>query len=68
MLFRPFPQGKLFKAIAEGMEQGWLDMPGLEAAYGIPLGEVWKPVLEQWERANGTGPSSCLRSPGSSGR
>ena len=51
MLFRPFPQGKLFKAIAEGMEQGWLDMPGLEAAYGIPLGEVWKPVLEQWERA-----------------
>ena len=29
----------------------WLDMPGLEAAYGIPLGEVWKPVLEQWERA-----------------
>ena len=26
-------------------------MPGLEAAYGIPLGEVWKPVLEQWERA-----------------
>ena len=51
MLLRPFPQGKLFKAIAEGMEQGWLDMPGLEAAYGIPLGEVWKPVLEQWERA-----------------
>ena len=51
MLFRPFPQGKLFKAIAEGMEQGWLDIPGLEAAYGIPLGEVWKPVLEQWERA-----------------
>lgn len=46
-------------------------MPGLEAAYGIPLGEVWKPVLEQWERrvlSNGTGPSSCLRSPGSSGR
>ena len=41
----------LQKAIAEGMEQGWLDIPGLEAAYGIPLGEVWKPVLEQWERA-----------------
>lgn len=51
MLFRPFPQGKLFKAVAEGMEQGWLDLPGLEAAYGVPLGQVWNPVLEQWKRA-----------------
>lgn len=62
MLLRPFPQGKLFKAIAEGMEQGWLDMPGLEAAYGIPLGEVWKPCLSNGNGrvlSNGTGPSSC---------
>ncbi len=51
MLFRPVPYGKLFKAVAEGMEQGWLDLRGLEAAYGVPLGDVWKPVLDQWERA-----------------
>lgn len=46
ILLHPFPQGRLFKAIVEGMEQGWLDMPGLEAAYDTPLGEVWKPVPE----------------------
>ena len=51
MLFRPVPYGKLFKAVAEGMEQGWADLRGLEAAYGVPLGDVWKPVLDQWERA-----------------
>lgn len=47
----PVPAGQAVQGHRRGVEQGWLDMPGLEAAYGIPLGEVWKPVLEQWERA-----------------
>ena len=50
-MVRPVPEGKRFKAIAGGMGEGWVDMPGAGAGYGIPLGEVWKPVLEQWERA-----------------
>lgn len=51
MLLRPRPFQNLFKAVTEGMEVGWVDLPALEEEYGAPLRRIWEPVLAQWERA-----------------
>ena len=51
MLARPAPHARLLRAVAEGMEQSWLDLPRLEAEYGVPLARIWKPLFDQWSRA-----------------
>lgn len=41
----------LYRSVAECMEQGWMDVKGLERRFALPLGQIWEPVLAQWQRA-----------------
>lgn len=50
VLFRPEPRHYLYKAIAEGMEQGGLDLEDIEKMYGVAVEEVCRPVLAQWRK------------------
>ena len=50
IMSKPAKDGTMYKAIGEGLEQCWLDIPDLEREFGLPLGEIWKPVLDQWTR------------------
>ncbi|WP_300907510.1 heme anaerobic degradation radical SAM methyltransferase ChuW/HutW [uncultured Desulfovibrio sp.] len=50
MMFRPEPRHYLYKAIAEGMEQGGLDLAELERKYGVAVEDSCRPVLAQWRR------------------
>lgn len=51
MMQRPHSHHYLFKAIAENMEQGRLDLPALEKCFHQPLTAMCQPLLEQWGRA-----------------
>lgn len=51
MLVRPNAHFAFFRAVAEGMEQGWLDMAYLESCYGVAIRAVLRPLLAQWSRA-----------------
>ena len=51
MLVRPAPHASLLRSVAEGMEQSWLDLPSLEAEFGVSLGRIGKPLFDQWSRA-----------------
>ncbi len=51
MLTRPLPKAALFKAVAENLEQGRLDLPCLERRFTLPLGRMLAPLTGQWERA-----------------
>jgi Coproporphyrinogen III oxidase and related Fe-S oxidoreductases len=50
-LQRPVANAALFKAMAGDMEQARLEIPRLERAFGLPLGKILHPLLDQWERA-----------------
>ncbi|CAK7054897.1 MAG: Anaerobilin synthase [Desulfovibrio sp.] len=51
-MLQPAPQRYfLFRAVAEGMEQGCLNLPALEQRFGLPLAKIWSPLLAQWQRA-----------------
>lgn len=51
MLNQPNPRFYLFRAVAEAMEQGWVDFAQLERNYGVEVRPALAPLLEQWERA-----------------
>lgn len=51
MLQRPHVHHMLFRSIAENLEQGWLNMAGLELRFGLPLRDIWQGLLQQWQRA-----------------
>ncbi len=51
MLVRPAPHASLLRSVAEGMEQSWLDLPSLEAEFGVSLDRIGKPLFDQWSRA-----------------
>ena len=48
MAVRPRPRHALFKALAEGMEQGGLDLADLEKNFGVPVQDSCQPLLRQW--------------------
>lgn len=50
MVTQPQANHYFFKAVTEGMEQGWLDMSDLERTYGISVEETCKPLLQQWRK------------------
>ena len=47
---KPLKNASLYKAIAEGMEQGWLDLEKLEKTFGVPVKNIWQDILNQWEK------------------
>ena len=51
MLQAPKRHGRLFRAVAEDLEQGRIDVAALENAFEIKLEERLAPLLAQWERA-----------------
>jgi len=51
MLNQPNPRFYFFRAVAEAMEQGWVDFAQLERTYGVEVRPALAPLLEQWERA-----------------
>ncbi len=51
MMQYPHVHHRLFRTIAEYLEQGWMDLRDLEAQFSLPLWTLWHPLLEQWERA-----------------
>lgn len=51
MLVRPDVRFSFYRAVAAGMEQGWLDLPALEKEYGVQIRSALRPLLEQWRRA-----------------
>ena len=51
MMTRPGPHSALFRAMAENMEQGYLDVPRIESAFALSLGRLLRPLFDQWERA-----------------
>lgn len=50
MIVQPQPRHYLYKAIAEGMEQGGLDLNDLARTYDAPVEEVCSPLLAQWRK------------------
>lgn len=51
MMTRPRPNHYLLRAIAESLEQGWLDLAQLEHNFGVSVVELCRPLLEQWRQA-----------------
>lgn len=51
MMVRPGAHAGLFRAVAEEMEQARLEIPRLEKTFGVPVGQMLRPLLDQWERA-----------------
>ncbi len=51
MLMRPDRHFYFFRAVAESMEQGWVDFTNLERRYGVEIRSALRPLLEQWNRA-----------------
>ena len=51
MLQTPPTHYFLFRAVAEDMEQGCLNLSALEGRFGLPLDAIWSPLLAQWQRA-----------------
>lgn len=51
MLQKPSSHYALFRAVAEDMEQGCLNLSALEGRFALPLGDIWSPLLTQWQRA-----------------
>jgi oxygen-independent coproporphyrinogen-3 oxidase len=51
MLQTPPTHYFLFRAVAEDMEQGCLNLSALEARFALPLDAIWSPLLTQWQRA-----------------
>lgn len=50
MLLEPRPRYRLFKAIAEGMEQCGLDLSDLKKTFGVPVQDICQPLLNQWAK------------------
>lgn len=50
MMTQPLPRYYLFKAIAEGMEQGGLDLTDLEKSFGVCVADTCAPLLQQWRK------------------
>ena len=50
MLQTPPTHYFLFRAVAEDMEQGCLNLSALEGRFGLPLDAIWSPLLAQWQR------------------
>ena len=50
MMTQPLPRYYLFKAIAEGMEQGGLDLTDLEKCFGVCVADTCAPLLQQWRK------------------
>ena len=48
MAVRPRPRHALFKALAEGMEQGGLDLADLGKNFGVPVQDSCQPLQRQW--------------------
>ena len=42
---------KLYKRIAESMEQGWLNFEQIQKEFNIDLESIYAPILSQWQRA-----------------
>ena len=51
MLNQPNPRFYFFRAVADAMDQGWVDFAQLERTYGVEVRPALAPLLEQWERA-----------------
>lgn len=51
MLVQPQAHHYFFRAVAEGMEQGWLDLSDLEQRFGIAVEDLCRPLLHQWRNA-----------------
>lgn len=51
MLQKPGMHAALFKAFAEDMEQARLEIPRLEKTFRLPVGDMLRPLFDQWERA-----------------
>lgn len=51
MLMRPDPHFYFFRAVAEAMEQGWVNLAELERRFQVEFRAELAPLLEQWERA-----------------
>lgn len=50
MIQRPRERHYLYRAIAEGMEQGWLDLADLETRFAVSVESICRPLLQQWRR------------------
>jgi len=51
MLNAPHPFFAFYRAVAEAMEQGWVDFAKLEETYNVAVQDALSPLLEQWGRA-----------------
>lgn len=51
LMKKPVPHGYFFRAVAEAMEQGWLDISDLERRFHVECSAALSPLLEQWTRA-----------------
>ncbi len=51
LLMRPCVHFAFFRAVAESLEQGWIDMARLERCYGVNMRAPLQPLLAQWSRA-----------------
>ena len=50
MIQRPRERHYLYRAIAEGMEQGWLDLADLETRFAVSVESICQPLLQQWRK------------------
>ncbi len=51
VLMRPDAHYAFYRAVAEAMEQGWVDMARLERCHGVDIHAALHPLLTQWSRA-----------------